>query len=310
MADVTRLRQLLEENSLDAARDLALAMLGKSRRREVVDVALQALDGAQLVESARPVLRDLALYYFENPAQDKTIVAREKPLRLLTSIGNPADLDLYQRGVSTYEVQPFLGEVAHNLRAVSLVGLALVDSSLGSVYATKLLSEIDSTSVYNGEPAVTAVNLLARQGQTLPIYQYLLLGGLDALEAGLNEVVGRALESLGGDFPANLYAPLVELFLPRDRALVSMGIVSHIVENRVVSLYPAVEQIITGTRHHELHHYAVVLLAAARDEALTAMLYRLAKASPKHRVENFLAALELIPGEEKVSIAQLLNDRR
>jgi hypothetical protein len=308
MSDIRRLRELHENNDLDGARDLALLMLSKSRKREIVDAALNALEDAP--ESARPILREAALYYFESPTHDKTVAAREKLLRLLTQIGNPDDKDIYLRGVNTYEVQPLLGEVAHNLRAVALVGLALADSPLGNIYATKLLSEIEQTSVFNGEPAVTAVNLLARQEITLPIYQYLLIGGLDALEAGLNEVVGKALESLGTDFPDVLYKPLIELFAPRDRALVSMGLITHIVENRIVSLYTAVQKMITDTRHDDLHNYAVVMLAASRDDKLVEMLFTLAKVSPQHRIANFIAALELVPGAEKESIVEMLNQRQ
>lgn len=308
MSDIKRLREFQDNGDSEGARDYALLMLSKSRKREIVDAALNALND-DLPESARPTLRDAALYYFDSPTNDKTVAAREKLLRLLTDIGNPADVDLYLRGVNTYEVQPLMGEVAQNLRAVALVGLALTDAPLANLYATKLLSEIEQTSVFNGEPAVTAVNLLARQEITLPIYQYLLIGGLDALEAGLNEVVGKALESLGADFPVNLYTPLIDLFAPRDRALVSMGILTHIVENKVESLYPAVQKIITDTRHHDLHNYAVVMLAASRDDTLTEMLYALAKISPQHRIENFVAALELVPGDEKEVILALLNKR-
>jgi hypothetical protein len=314
MSDITRLRQLKEAGDTEAARDLALLMLSKSRRREIVDAALTALDD-DVPESARPTLRDLALYYFDTPNNDKTVAAREKLLRMLTHIGDPADIDLYLRGVNAYEKQPFLGEVAQNLRAVSLVGLALADMPLGNLYAVKLLSGIDDatgdvvTSVFNGEPAVTAVNLLARQGIVLPIYQYLLLAGLDALEMGLNEVVGKALESLGEDFPINLYQPLIDLFVPRDRALVSIGIISHIVEHKLDALYPAIETIITTTRHHDLHNYAVVMLAASRDTALMDILFTLAKLSPQHRIDNFIAALELVPGSEKDELLEQLNKR-
>jgi hypothetical protein len=307
MSEITRLNQLRQEGSLSAARDLALVMLHKSRKREVIDAALNTLENVPLDEDARPVLREKVLHYFNNPANDKVILIREKIIRMLTGIGSHEDIDIYLRGVNTYETQPFMGEVAQNLRAVSLVGLALANGEQGSIYATKLLSEIDSTSQFNGEPSITAINLLHEQGKTLPIYQFLLLGGLDALETGRNEVVGKALESLGADFPATLYQQLADLFVPRDRALVNMGIVSHIVEHKVESLYPILDQIITSTRHHELHNYGVVLMAVSRDAALIARLYALAKLSPKQRADNFIEALELIPGEEKDAILALLR---
>lgn len=310
MSDLSRLRQLIDDGDSESARALALDMLHKSRKREVIETALHALENIDLDDSARPVLREKIMAYMDNPGNDKTLFVREKIARFLTNIGNPNDIDIYRRGVNTYEVQPFLGEVAHNFRAVSLVGLGIADQDEGSLYATKLLSEIDSTSVFNGEPAVTAINLLYRQNKILPIYQYLLLGGLDALEVGQNEVVGKALESLGEKFPVELYRPLTELFLPRDRAVVSMGIISHIIEHKVESLYPVVEQIIAQTRHDDLHHYGVVMLAASRDSDLIARLYALAKIAPKHRIENFVEAVELTPGEERDEILIFLRSRR
>jgi hypothetical protein len=310
MSDLTRLRQLIDDSNSAAARTLSLELLHKSRKREVIEAALRALENVELDDSARPVLREKIIAYMDNPGNDKTLFVREKIARMLTNVGSPNDTDIYRRGVNTYEIQPFLGEVAHNFRAVSLVGLGIADQDEGSLYATKLLSEIDSTSVFNGEPAVTAINLLFRQNKILPIYQYLLIGGLDALEVGHNEVVGKALESLGENFPVELYKSLTELFLPRDRAVVNMGIISHIVEHKVEPLYNIVEGIITQTRHDDLHHYGVVMLAASRDPDLIARLYALAKITPKHRIENFVEAVGLTPGEEKDDLLAFLKRKR
>ncbi len=309
MSDMTRLRQFVDDGDSESARALALDLLHKSRKREVIEAALRVLETVELGDNARRVLREKITYYMDDPGNDKTLFVREKIARFLTNIGNPNDIDIYRRGVNTYEIQPFLGEVAHNFRAVSLVGLGIANQDEGNLYATKLLSEIDNTSIYNGEPAITAINLLYRQNKILPIYQYLLLGGLDALEVGQNEVVGKALESLGEKFPVELYRPLTELFLPRDRAVVNMGIISHVVEHKVEPLYPAVEEIIKQTRHDDLHHYAVVMLAASRDSDLIARLYALAKISPRHRIENFIEAVELTPGEEKDEILAFLRSR-
>jgi len=310
MSDMTRLRQFVDDGASESARTLALNLLHKSRKREVIEAALRALENIELGDSARPILREKITYYMDDPGNDKTLFVREKIARFLTDIGSPNDMDIYRRGVNTYEIQPLLGEVAHNFRAVSLVGLGIANQDEGSLYATKFLSEIDSTSVFNGEPAVTAVNLLFRQNKILPIYQYLLMGGLDALEVGQNEVVGKALESLGENFPVELFRPLTELFVPRDRAVVNMGIISHILEHKVEPLYPVVEQIITETRHDDLHHYGVVMLAASRDSGLIARLYALAKIAPKHRIENFVEAVELTPGEEKDALLNFLKRKQ
>ena len=155
------------------------------------------------------------------------------------------------------------------------------DSDLAHVYATRLLNEINSASKFNGEPALTAINLLYQQDKTLPIYGFLLSAGLDAAQLGDHEVVGKALESLGPHFPAALYRELCEVCLPLDRAVINMGIATHIVENSVSELYPLLDEIVGKTRHDELHRYVVLLLAASRDEALIERLFVLAETQPR-----------------------------
>jgi hypothetical protein len=156
---------------------------------------------------------------------------------------------------------------------------------------------------------VTAINLLFLQGKLLPIYQFLLLGGLDALEVGQNEVVGKALESLGATFPPALYRELCTLFIKRDRAVVSMGILTHIVENTVTALYDVVDEILSSTRHDELHRYGVLLLAASRSDDLVEHLFSLAKLSPQRHLPNYIEALELVPGPAKNDLLESLRKR-
>lgn len=310
MAQTTLLQKLRQETNPITARDLALELLDTSKRRELIDAALNTLENSALDDSARPVLRRKTWHYFEHHREDAGALIREKLLRMLIDIGHPDEHDLYLRGLATYEIVPMMGEVTQNIRAVSLIGLAANEPDLALTHATRLLCEIDSTSQFNGEPAVTAINLLSKARQTQPIYAFLMLGGLDALEAGQNEVVGRALESLGADFPVALFRELVNLFLPRDRAVVSMGLVTHIVDHKVHDLYDTVDEIIRNTRHDELHHYAAVMLAASRDDELVERLYTLAKLSPPHRLANFIEALELVPGEEKNKLLNWLRDRQ
>ena len=310
MTQTSLLQQLRQTTDPTEARDVALELLDTSRRREMIDAALHTLEQADLNDAARPVLRRRTWHYFERPRDDAGALIREKLLRMLADIGHPDEHDLYLRGLATYEIVPMMGEVTQNVRAVSLVGLAANEPDLALTHATRLLCEIDSASEYNGEPAITAINLLSQRRQTQPIYAYLLLSGLDALEYGLNEVVSKALESLGADFPAALYRDLMDIFLPRDRAVVNMGIITHIVDHQVRELYPALDELLINTRHDDLHHFGVVMLAASRDDALIQQLYALAKRSPARRIANFIEAVELVPGDEKNEMLAWLRGRQ
>ncbi|MDD9955272.1 MAG: hypothetical protein OXP68_03525 [Anaerolineaceae bacterium] len=290
-------RQLGRAQDEGERRGLALELLERSRRREHVDAALRALEGCDLDDAARPLLRARALHYFEETRRDNGALIREQLLRLLLGIGHPDERDLWLRALHCYEIEPMMGEVTQNLRAIGLVGLAIHEAELAQLHALRLLHEPESASRFNSEPALTALNLLAQQEQAQLVYAWLLSSASEALDLALDELVGRALESLGNDFPADLYRPLLEQFARRDRALVSMGLATHIIESRSESLYDALETILIKTRHDELHHYILVLLAGARDDELERRLLALAKLSPPRRRRNFLAALELLPAE-------------
>ena len=91
---------------------------------------------------------------------NKAGMLREGITRLLVHIEHPEDADLYKLGVETYYFQP-IDDVAQNLRAVALAGLAPIDLSLACIYATRYLGE-PFTSVFNCEPAMTAIDVLVQ----------------------------------------------------------------------------------------------------------------------------------------------------
>ncbi len=305
----TLAQQLRQTQDETRRRALALDLLGRSRRREHVDAALRALEGCDLDDRARPLLRERTLYYFEKTQRDNGALIREQLLLLLLRIGHPGERDLWLQALQCYEFEPG-GEVTQNLRAIGLAGLAAHDPDQARLHAVRLLHELHSSSRFDCEPTLTALNLLTQQEQPQLVYGWLLASAAEALDLTLDELVGRALESLGNDFPADLYRPLVEQFARRDRALVSMGLATHIIESRAESLYDDLEAMLTTTRHDELHHYILVLLAGARDDELERRLLALARLGPPHRCRNFLAALELLPGEPDEELLAWLRQRQ
>ena len=62
--------------------------------------------------------------------------------------------------LESYHLQP-VDDVAQNLRAAALAGLAPIDPPLACLYATRFLGE-PHTSVFNCEPAMTALDALVR----------------------------------------------------------------------------------------------------------------------------------------------------
>ncbi len=288
-------------------RDLALELLAITQSRQYVEAALKTLEESDLGDDHRTILRERTHFFFEHPAKDKAGMIRERLVRLLTHIGHPDDLDIYLKGVTAYYHQP-ITDVAQNLRAAALLGIASINPHLACFYATHLMGEPD-TSTFNGEPSMTAVEILARADKPLPIYHFLLRLGEQFIQEGKAEVVGRAIESLGQDFPLVLYQILAANYLEIDVPIVSSGIVSTIITQRLVTLYPLVEQILRTTRHNDLYHFAVIMVASNADEDLIAMLHRLALSCEDHRLVYFIEAINLMSDTPRRELLASLDNR-
>ncbi len=286
-------------------RDLALALLSATTSREYVDLALGTLRRDEVAEtlndSHHPILRAKADYYFAHDDRDRGGLIREALLRLLIPLGHPEDLDLYRAGTAVYHRQP-VTDSAQNLRAVALGGLFSLDRDLACAYAVRLLGEPD-TSTLNGQPTIAAIETLQAGGNILPVYHFVLRQAEGFISRGLGEVVTRAIEALGRDLPRPLFAELAEHYLAQDSPSALSGIVSAILGEHMDELYPLVERVITTTRHDDLHAYVLILLAASRDPAPVAMLYRLARAAnhrrARDRVRHYVSAIELTLGSER-----------
>ena len=286
---------LRRATAAEARRDLALQLLERTNRRQYLDECLQALRAERvrdtLDESHRPFLREKCLRFFKDNKRDKAGLLRESLTRLLVHIEHPEDADIYKLGVETYHFQP-VTDVAQNLRAVALAGLAPIDPPLGCLYAARFLGE-PHTSVFNCEPAMTAIKVLVASNQRLPIYQFLLRGGLEMAQTARGELSGAALESLGDDFPLHLYEDLIEQYQAIDQPTASMGIINWVIEGRKQALYEGLERVIFATRDADLRRYGLVLMAAARDDDLGGRLLRLAKTARKDDLPLFIEAVEI-----------------
>lgn len=289
-------------------RDLALTLLSQTNSRQYLDECLRILQHeaviATLDDHHRPVLREKCLSYYEDSKRDKAGILRESITRLLVHISNPEDVDIYKLGVDTYYLQP-IDDVAQNLRAAALAGLAPIDLTLACIYATKFLGE-DYSSVFNCEPAMTAVDVLVQANQRLPIYQFLLQRGAHMAMTKRGELTGKAIESLGADFPLNLYAELIELYQALDMPTASIGIINHIIEGRIAVLYDDLCDVILSTKDFDLRRYGLVMLSASRDDDLTDRLLVMARLAKLADVPLFIEAVEVCNHPDRdTTLAQL-----
>ncbi len=288
--------QMLRNATLaEERRDIALQLLARTNSRQYLDECLRALNTpplrATLDESHRQPLRDKCLGYYADSKRDKAGLLREGLTRLLVHIEHADDADIYKLGVATYYLQP-VDDVAQNLRAVALAGLAPLDPPLACLYATRFLGE-RHTSVFNCEPAMTSIDVLVAANQRLPIYQFLLRGGEGMARTQRGELTGKALESLGADFPLNLYAELIAQYQELDEPTASMGIINFIIEGRASVLYERLEDLILSARNADFRRYGLVMMAAARDDELGERLLDLAKLARADDLPLFIEALEI-----------------
>lgn len=292
-------------------RDLALELLALSNSRQYIDDCLRILRSSSVIEtlndSHRPILREKALYYYEDGKRDKAGMIREALTRLLVEIAHPEDLDIYKLGVDTYYLQP-VHDVAQNLRAVALAGIAPIDRSLACLYATKFLGD-EHSSVFNCEPAMTALDVLVNVDMLLPIYQFLLKDGLHMAQSRRAELTGKALESLGKNFPVSLYLQLIDLYQAIDNPVASMGIITYITSNRRSDLYDALENLIQETRDTDLRRFGLVTMSAERDDELTERLLRTARLCPLSDVPLYIEAIEVCAHHDRDDTLDMLQKR-
>ena len=300
--------QLKSANTPTARRDLALELLAQTNSRQYLDECLRILQLESVIDtlddSHRPILREKCLIYYDDSKRDKAGMLREGLTRLLVHIEHPDDKDIYQLGVDSYYLQP-IDDVAQNLRAVALAGLAPIDLSLACIYALKFLGE-DFTSVFNCEPAMTAVDVLVQANQRLPIYQFLLHRGDHMARTKRGELTGKALESLGTDFPLHLYEQLIEMYQAIDMPTASIGIINYIIENQIYALYDDLSDLILSTHDIDLRRYGLVMMSASRDDELGDRLIVMAQLSQRHNVSLFIEAIEVCNHPDRdITLAQL-----
>ena len=304
-------KTLRDSVDAEARRDIALQLLAQTNSRQYLDDCLRALKSeavrATLQESHRTVLREKYRRFHADGKRDKAALLRESITRLLVYIEHPDDADIYRLGVETYYLQP-VDDVAQNLRAVALAGLAPIDPPLACLYAARFLGE-PYTSVFNCEPALTAVDVLVASNQRLPIYQFLLRDGAGMARSARGELTGKALESLGDDFPLHLYEDLMDQYQEVDQPTASMGIINYVIDRRAETLYDRLEALILGTRDIDLRRYGLVMMAAARDDELSERLLRMARLARHDDIALFIDALEICQHPERDETLASLQKR-
>jgi len=298
-------------NQPDEQARYALEVLERERGKQVASEALTALTTSP-VPQGRPLLLRLYAYYDEGGVKrDAGGDLRIALLGALLPIAEQEDRALAERAVATYEfLPPQREECASSLRAAGLVLLSHLDPVLASFHCTRLLFDV-STSRMSGEPAVSAIRILTRQGSHFPSQEYLLplYSYLFAQHEGHPEVEAECLRHL-----VQAPASIVESILSYYTALISIGtgmaVPRHETKDEVVLLglldlvltYPDsstclafLEKFLRETQRYDVYHAVLTTIIATHSSQLWNVLREVAQEERRpEKIELLLSALTLL----------------
>jgi hypothetical protein len=286
-ADATAQLSELAALALDPAAwiERATALMESSRHLEVVRTAVKVLE-----EAADPQLRPVLYAKYEwcerKPStRDSSGFIRAAIVRALHPIVQPDDLPLLERALTTYQMQG-LYELCAELRAVALVAVNDLDPGFAAFFAARFLT--DPLTSFSGEPARTAIQVLAAQQQLAPIF------GLASWGNAHGEVVGEALRHLTG-LPASLVPLLIAHYRESEDEQVLLGLFDLLLEHPSrASWKDEIGTFLRTTALLDLYGIVAMQIVASRDEALITLLRDLATTERDREKARLLKhALEL-----------------
>jgi len=275
-------------------RELAISYVTHSRNMEVLKPALRVLQD-ELDPELRPVLHQKYAWCERAPEKnDSGGIVRAAIIRALQPIVNDEDLPLLERALASYQ-HVGMYEVAAELRAAALNALADLEPELASYHAARFLRDPDNSN--SGEPALSAVRLLAAQQQLVPLFGLAAWpGGGAAAPAWLtssSEVLAEALRNLV-DLPASLVPLLIAQYRESEDEQVLLGLHDLLLAHPARSQWrDEIEHFLRHTTKLDLYGIVVTQIVVTRDDELIALLRELAaEERDRTRYELLQHALE------------------
>lgn len=259
-------KQELDALSGDDQTKRALAVMQHSRDLDLTRHAIAILGAAESL-----ALRDdLVAKYEWCDAQphrhDGGAYIRSAIIRALRPISQPADIALLLRAMQTYEMDgPF--EMCGDLRAAALWTMNDVDPEIAANLATRFMNDPQVT--FSGEPANTAIALLASHNNLAPIFGAVSWGHLraESLAEGLRNLV---------DLPAELLPILVDQYLESEDEQIILGLFDLLLGHATRDLWvETMERWFRTTTVMDLYGIVAMQIVGSRSEALITMLRNL-----------------------------------
>lgn len=279
------IRELKATEDIVARRAMAVALVERSRDLEVLRAALTAL-AADPDAGLRPLLHEKYAWCEGSAvARDSSGFIRAGIVRALQPIVQPADAPVLRRALTTYQMQGMY-ELCAELRTAALLAMGDLDADMAALFAARFLT--DPLTSFSGEPALTAIRLLAAQGRLEPVF------ALASWAEGNGQLAGEALRNLV-DLDADLVDLLIERHLASDDQQVLLGLfdllLGHPERER---WHDTILRYLVTSSDLDIYGIVVTSIVASRDEHLIRAMRALA-GDERDRVKRQLLdhALEL-----------------
>jgi hypothetical protein len=193
---------------------LAEQLMRSSRHLDVVRTAIGII-GDRRDPASRTTLYEKYEWCQAKPGQhDSGGYIREAIVKALRPIVQPGDLPLLQRALTAYQMDGAY-DVCAGLRAAALIAANDVDPAYAALFAARFLT--DPQNSFSGEPATTAIRVLAAQQNLAPVF------GLVSWGTANGETIGEGLRHLV-DLPAPLLPLMIERYRDSEDEQVILGL--------------------------------------------------------------------------------------
>lgn len=269
--------------------------LTPSRARELVRTASppEVLGAAVDALAGEADLRELLLERWErlgsNPVRlDGGAKLRTVLLQALRPVAQAADLAVFEGAALVVEID-YGKDVAQNLRAAALFGIAALDDSRAAWYAVRLLGERRHVSEVTGEPALAAIRVLVTIGRPEVAYHEALLGGSHP------EVRAECIRQLAS-IPRPLLLELAEATLEGADEPAMLGLIDlALTHEELPALLPVLGRFMAETDRLDVYRYLVTAAAASRrDEAISLVRQERERTADRQKFQMLERALELL----------------
>ncbi len=273
-----------------AQRAEAIRLVETSRHLEIVRAALLVLQHAE-DPSLHPLLHATYDRYDGAPERsDSGGIIRAATIRALRPIVHPDDEPLLHRALRTYQMLG-LYELCAELRTAGLLALNDLDPDLAALYAARFLTDPRNSNA--GEPALSAIRLLAAQQNLGPVLSVASWDTVASFSGGNGEIIGEALRNLTG-LPVSMMPLLIERHRKSEDEQVLLGLYDLLLAHPArAAWHDEIVDFLRTTPLLDLYGLVATQIVVTRDEALIGALRDLAATEREPRRAQLLAhALE------------------